>query len=187
VRGRIPPLSSPDQRAGYVHNGLVYATSRFPFQQFLTLGDIALMNRQAILRTLDPNLIDTLMAVAREVTRRRQKMHICEPLEKSYHVSNWSPAWRELDFSKALDAGAKEARGDKRLRLLVLGQGKESKFPYRCMLLAFCGSSITKQDSVSATIMCKTDEGYWVDWAASRKTMKAVKMYLAKDPMLEEL
>jgi len=35
--------------------------------------------------------------------------------------------------------------------------------------------------------MCKTDEGYWVDWAASRKTMKVVKMYLAKDPMLEEL
>ena len=85
------------------------------------------MNRQAILWTLDPNLFDILMAVAREVTQRNQKMHICERL------------------------------------------------------------SITKQNAVGVTIMCKTDEGYWVDWATSRKMMGAVKTYLAKDSMLEEL
>lgn len=35
--------------------------------------------------------------------------------------------------------------------------------------------------------MCKTDDGYWIDFSASVKGMNAIKAYVASDPLLERL
>ena len=40
--------------------------------------------------------------VMREQVKRRQPGHICEPFERSFHVTSWTAAWKGLDFSSAL-------------------------------------------------------------------------------------
>jgi hypothetical protein len=39
----------------------------------------------------------------------------------------------------------------------------------------------------ATTIMCKTEEGYFADFWASQRTMKLLKEYIARDPMLKKL
>jgi hypothetical protein len=77
------------------------------------------------------------MAIYRELTRRCQSQHICEPLEKSYHVTNWSSAWRGLDFTPALEVSATKERQGKVPSVLVLGESMESSNPCRCEFPAF--------------------------------------------------
>lgn len=132
LRGRIPELSKPEQSFGFIHNGQVYGIARFPFSHSVSIGEIAQRNRQGIKEILDPDAIEVQEAVRREMQRRKQGTHVCEPFERSHGISNWSPAWRDLDFSPALQDGAKEARDGKPLRLVVLGQGTEAKTPKRC-------------------------------------------------------
>ena len=132
LRGRIPELAEPEQSQGFIHNGQVYGIARFPFTHSVSIGEIAQRNRQGIKEILDPDAIEVQEAVRREMQRRKQGTHVCEPFERSHGISNWSPAWRDLDFSPALQDGAKEARDGKPLRLVVLGQGTEAKTPKRC-------------------------------------------------------
>jgi len=132
LRGRIPELAEPEQSRGFIHNGQVYGIARFPFSHSVSIGEIAQRNRQGIKEILDPDAIEVQEAVRREMQRRKQGTHVCEPFERSHGISNWSPAWRDLDFSPALQDGAKEARDGKPLRLVVLGQGTEAKTPKRC-------------------------------------------------------
>lgn len=133
VRGRIPLLASPDAAAGYIHNGLVYGTARFRYEPSMPLGEIARRNRAAVSSVIgDQALTDVLFAVQREQGRRGQSFHICEMFETSYHMTNWAPAWRELDFAPALEAGVKEARGGRNLKLMVFGEGQPSDSIMRC-------------------------------------------------------
>jgi hypothetical protein len=36
-------------------------------------------------------------------------------------------------------------------------------------------------------ITCKSEEGYWVGFGTTTRGMKAVRKYLAEDPMLERI
>ncbi|KAH8903366.1 hypothetical protein BR93DRAFT_971877 [Coniochaeta sp. PMI_546] len=172
LRGRHPRLTDPQARAGYIHNALVYSTARFRYHPLTPLGDIARLNRQAVEGVAhDPEVMDVLLAVHREQERRGQAQHVCEPFEGSYHMTNWVPAWRDLDFGSVLDKEAGEARGGEKVGLLVLGDGQTS-------------GSVTRY---AANLMSKTEEGYWVNFGASTKTMAVVRKYLAEDPMLERL
>jgi hypothetical protein len=65
----------------------------------------------------------------REMVRRGQGTHICEPFERSFFVTNWSAAWKGLDFGPAVKAGENEASA---VKLLVLGESKILDGPDRC-------------------------------------------------------
>jgi hypothetical protein len=80
----------------------------------------------------DPATIDVLCAVTREQHRRGQAGHVCEPFERSYHITSWVPAWRDLDFGPALEKPAKEGREGRRVGLVVLGEGHVPGAPMRC-------------------------------------------------------
>ncbi|KAK3325017.1 hypothetical protein B0H66DRAFT_547248 [Apodospora peruviana] len=171
LRGRIPELAEESKWRGFLHNSLVYATAHFRYYPAIPLGDIARLNREAITGALEKDEVDVRLAVTREMVRRKQGILICEPFEKLLSISNWTPAWRGLDFTPALMVSAKEARGEKPLKLMVIGRGGEASGPGRYL----------------ARIMCKTEEGYWCDFRAATKVFEKVKEYLAQDPMLENL
>lgn len=69
------------------------------------------------------------MAVAREMVRIRQGSHVCEPFDRSYHVSNWCAAWNDVDFGPIVKGEGKGAGG--KPKLLVLGQSGERSSPLR--------------------------------------------------------
>ncbi|KAG7125639.1 Acetyltransferase adrJ like protein [Verticillium longisporum] len=168
LRGRVPQLLSP-ARDGFIHNALTYATSRYRHSRSTSVGEIAYLNRQAVNEALTPEEIDVRLAVMREMVKRGQSMHICEPFEKSYSVTNWCGAWKGVDFTNAAKRGEKQGGETRQLDMLVLGHGGERKTPKR----------------FHSTVMCKTSDGYWVDFSTSRKGMKAIKDYIASDPALE--
>jgi hypothetical protein len=137
VRGRIPQLASPDAAAGYIHNGQTYGVSRFRYGASVPLGEIARRNRAAVASIVggDSRALhdtDVLFAVHRETERRGQAMHLCEIGDTLYHITNWAPAWRELDLRPALEAEAREARGVRKLRLVVFGDGQATGSVKRC-------------------------------------------------------
>ncbi|EEY15369.1 conserved hypothetical protein [Verticillium alfalfae VaMs.102] len=168
LRGRVPQLLSP-ARNGYIHNALIYASSRYRHSRSTSVGEIAYLNRQAVNETLTTKGIDVGLAVMREMVKRGQSTHICEPFEKSYAVTNWCGAWKDVDFTNAAKTREKQGDETRPLGLLVLGHGGERKTPKR----------------FHSTVMCKTNDGYWVDFSTSRKGMKAIKDYIASDPALE--
>ncbi|KAK3303685.1 uncharacterized protein B0T15DRAFT_540980 [Chaetomium strumarium] len=170
LRGRIPALSTPQAQAGYLHNGLIYATSRFRYDPAMPASEIARLNRAAVADVLgDEDTIDVLCAVSREQHRRDQPLHICEPWERSYHITNWAPAWRDLDFGPALAEDAREARQGRRVGLVVHGDGQVPGVPARYV----------------SFITSKSEDGYWVSFGTTIRGMEAVRKYLAEDPMLE--
>ncbi|EGY16602.1 hypothetical protein VD0002_g4359 [Verticillium dahliae] len=168
LRGRVPQLLSP-ARDGYIHNALIYATSRYRHSRSTSVGEIAYLNRQAVNEALTTKGSDIGLAVMREKVKRGQSLHICEPFEKSYGVTNWCGAWKGVDFTNAVKTGEKQGGKTRPLDMLVLGFGGERKTPKR----------------FHSTVMCKTSDGYWVDFTTSRKGMKAIKDYIASDPALE--
>lgn len=68
--------------------------------------------------------------VVREMVRRGQSMHTCEPWDTSYFVSNWCGLWRRLDFGSAV-LGEKREPGAAP-NFLVLGRGNVPGGPLRC-------------------------------------------------------
>jgi hypothetical protein len=126
----VPSLSSPNNCAGFVHNGLVIGTARFRHDPSTTITEIAVRNRKAVVKALEPEEIEKSLCVIREMTKRGQNLHVCEPLEKSYLVANWTGAWKELDFS-AVAIGEGRAR---KTGAFVVGQGLQHNTPHRCEL-----------------------------------------------------
>lgn len=131
VRGRIPQLSAPE-RDGFIHNGMTYATARFRLEPSTPVSEIAYLNRKAVNESTKPEEVDITLAVMREMVRRGQVMHTCEPMEKSYSVTNWCGAWKGIDWSKAAKRGENEADESEKMDILILGQGGELKTPRRC-------------------------------------------------------
>lgn len=127
------------------------------------------------------------MTVNREMVRRKQNTHICEPMERSYNITNWSAAWNGLDFSPAVQEQKKLQ--DKKLRLLVLGESKEVKSPDRCKdsFILFNKLELTTGCLVGSVILCRTEEGYWVNISVTVKANNLIQEYLKKDPMLNDL
>jgi hypothetical protein len=127
ARGRIPQLEKGHD--GFIHNSLQFSTCRFRFYPTLPLSEIVYLNRKAIIQAIDPKDIEITMEVTREMVRRGQPVHACEPLEQSFFVTSWSGAWRELDFSPAVKHGEGQASLPK---LQVLGESKVLGRPDRC-------------------------------------------------------
>ncbi|TAQ86634.1 hypothetical protein B7494_g5046 [Chlorociboria aeruginascens] len=169
LRGRFPQLER--NYDAFIHNSLHYGTARFRDKPSVPLSEIAYLNRQAIIQALDPKDVEIGIAVTREMVRRKQPIHTCEPFEKSMNITNWCAAWKGLDFSGAIKAQEKERPERNELKMLVLGDSKEFSAPSR----------------FSTAVMCKTEEGYWCYFSVALKGSKLIKEYLQKDPMLDNL
>ncbi|KAG5993530.1 hypothetical protein E4U54_003332 [Claviceps lovelessii] len=165
LRGLVPELTA-QRSPGFIHNCLHTATARFRLEPTTPARDIAYANRKAIEQALDPRDIELDMAVVREMARLRQTTHVCEPCERSFHVSNWCAAWKDVDFSPAV---RKEKRGGGKPKLLVLGQAGERNAPLR----------------LSCLVLSKNEQGYWAQFSASVPAMKRIREYLSKDPTLQ--
>ncbi|KAF4982587.1 hypothetical protein FZEAL_1819 [Fusarium zealandicum] len=168
LRGRIPSLPK-ETCDGFIHNSVHYATSTFQYNPSTPLHDIALYNRKAINKALEESDIKSGVRALREVAQHGQVMLICEPFHKLYSASNWCGAWQGIDFSKAAKEPT-ENSGDGQ-ELIVLGQSKAARTPGRNRIV----------------IMCRTNEGFWCDFAAPLKAMPFIREHLASDPLLERL
>ncbi|RSL73023.1 hypothetical protein CEP53_000856 [Fusarium sp. AF-6] len=168
LRGRVPGLWDDDGDR-FIHNALHYATANFKISASTPLHEIALHNRKAINKALERSEIEVGLAALRDVSKRRQVMLICEPFEKLYSVSNWCGAWKGIDLSVAEEEP--QVKSEQGWDMLVLGQSRLAKSPGRYRV----------------SIMCKTKEGFWCDFAAPVKIIARIKEHLAKDPLLERL
>ncbi|KAG5918834.1 hypothetical protein E4U42_006722 [Claviceps africana] len=167
LRGLVPALSSPEDRDGYIHNALRNSTANLRIGPATPAREIAYANRKALEKSLDARDIEISMAVQRETVRIRQTSHICEPNGRSYHVSNWCAAWKDVDFGPAV---RQENKGSGKPKLLVLGQSGERAVPLR----------------LSALVLSKTEEGYWMQFSASVAGMQHIREYLSQDPTLQK-
>jgi hypothetical protein len=72
------------------------------------------------------------MAITREMVRRGQPQHICEPFERSYIVINWAKAWAGIDMTAAVKDGAREGREGQKVKMRVYGKCAPENMPGRC-------------------------------------------------------
>ena len=100
----------------------------------MPVSEIAYLNRQAVNEAMRPEDVDIGLAVMREMVKRGQAIHTCEPFEKAYAVTNWCGAWKGVDFTNAVKRGEKQGDEVRKLDMLILGQGAEHKTPKRCKL-----------------------------------------------------
>ena len=125
VRGRVPKLQG-DAAHAFIHNSLHCSIAHFKLEPSTPVAEIAYQNRLALKQALDPKDIEIGMTISREKVRRGQSIFTCEPFERFFHVTNWTSAWRTLDFSSVVKGQEKVKEGSRRPKLLVLGEAKES-------------------------------------------------------------
>ncbi|CEJ61932.1 hypothetical protein PMG11_10448 [Penicillium brasilianum] len=151
---------------GFIHNSLHYATARFQIDGSTPISEIAYRNRQSVNQALEQDDIDIGMSVTREMVRRGQPIHICEPFERFYSISNWCGAWKTLNFNSAVTKQDQHRKAD----ILVIGQSNKAGAPRR----------------FRTSIMCKTSEGFYCDFSAPPKAIDLINTYLEKDPFLKD-
>jgi hypothetical protein len=96
------------------------------------LSEITYHTRTAIIEATNPQDIGISIAVMREMVRRGQSTLIVRPFEKLYFVTNWSAAWRGLDFSPAVKKDEKTRDAGAPLKAFVFGHSGEANKPQRC-------------------------------------------------------
>ncbi|QKD57140.2 uncharacterized protein FOBCDRAFT_140309 [Fusarium oxysporum Fo47] len=170
IRGRHTDLPKSER---YIHNALAFSTARFPVCRDTPLMDIAVQNRRAVNRATTQAGIDCSLAVMKEMHRSGKSMHICEPFEISYATTNWSGAWANIDFSPA-----------SKVRMGKTEQGSSSSTTPTLVFGHALGRDIFVL-RYNSQIMCKTKEGFWVDFASSVKNMRLIDSLLKQNPLLE--
>jgi hypothetical protein len=128
VRNRIPTLSGPNADA-YIHNALNLISLRFKVNSSTPLSELAYYNRKCINDSIVAEEIERNMAISIEAVRRGQSCHVCEPFERSFSVTNWSSAWRGLDFSPASTHPA--GKEGEKPKMMVLGHSLEKYVGFR--------------------------------------------------------
>ncbi|ERT01132.1 uncharacterized protein SPSK_10768 [Sporothrix schenckii 1099-18] len=177
IRGRLPQLTGPAMD-GWLHNGLTHASTRFRLDRNTPLAQIAKDNHSCVAEMRDPVHVDIHLAIIREMARRKQNMHICEPFETSFSVTSWPAAWRDLDFSAAVATAATTSAED---------SGATTPLPPPDVFVIGRSGLLTTPHRFHATVMFRSDAGYWIDIGFSTKNFVAMKAYLAQDPKLEKL
>ena len=126
ARGRHPSLPADTP---YLHNAISFACFRTTINKGTPLFDLAVKHRLAMMDGFRPEVIVRNMTVLREMTRRGDSIHITEPWEMSYAVTNWCGAWRGIDFADVMEekSPCKEPSVP-----LVYGHSLERKMPTRC-------------------------------------------------------
>lgn len=145
VRGHHPSLPKSHK---YLHNALIFAPAHAAISRSQPpASEIAYRTRLAIVDSLHPANVERGLAVARELYLHNVLMHICEPWEFSYGVTNWCNAWHGIDFSAAsIDKKRSEDGGVVKMdeavpAPLVFGHALERNHPNRCKRFGFHPSS----------------------------------------------
>lgn len=138
---------------------MTYGTAHFRYDPFTPLSEIAYLNRQAVNQAMKPEEVDIGLAVMREMVKRKQNMHTCEPFEKSYSVTNWCGAWKDLDFQPAVEKREKEGKESQKLDMFIVGHGGELKTPRRCKLHSFRPASTTRLTRVQSILQSCSRRG----------------------------
>ncbi|KAI9896503.1 hypothetical protein N3K66_008675 [Trichothecium roseum] len=204
LRGRHPSLPDSPSSVPYLHNAVTYLVARFPVSASAPRArDVARRNREATLEAVAPPRAERGLAVMREMARRGYMIHICEPGELSFALTNWCGAWRGIDFSAAVEGGGPPAVGDEGGGNAVnggegsgaVGDGEpvtppepEPAVPGAAPLVF--GHSLERSQPLqrfNCQVMCKADGGYWVDFSCSSKNMALIEALLEKDPGLDTL
>ncbi|KAJ5160781.1 BCL5p [Penicillium canariense] len=170
MRGRHPALPA---NKSYLHNALSFAVSRLPIASNTPLAEVAYKNRLAVTEQLQLKSIERSLAVTKELYKRKYHIHVVEPSDISYAVTNWCGAWRDIDFGPAIIRGEGAAATDENSTAvpLIFGHSLQRNYPTR----------------YNAQIMCKADGGYWCDFTAHIKAMECVERLLKSDPKLQSL
>ncbi|TDZ29298.1 Acetyltransferase BOT5 [Colletotrichum spinosum] len=204
-RGRHPAL--PGDKP-YLHNAIVYSTARVPVCRTTPAHELARQNRVAVDEALKPESIDRSLAVTREMYRGGYGIHICEPGELSYSVTNWASAWHGIDFSGLSpatkrhltdDDGSQQGSGgeestaeteaaepDAELATSAAAAAAAAAVPPLVLGHALMPSKpiVTR---FNVQIMCKAEGGYWCDLTLSARNTPLVDKLLEGDPLLESL
>ncbi|KAM0254575.1 hypothetical protein ACHAQJ_006610 [Trichoderma viride] len=168
----------------YLHNAIIFAPTHAAVSRSKPpASEIAYGSRLAVLDSIQPANMERCLAVSRELHMQDIPMHICEPWEFSYGVTNWCNAWHGLDFSVA---SMKKTVEDSDVSSRVDGKTLDGAAAAPVPLIF--GHSLERNPSKSiAAIMSKGEGGYWVDFAAPNKGMAAIKALLKRDPNLETI
>ncbi|KAJ5880384.1 BCL5p protein [Penicillium subrubescens] len=170
MRGRHPALPADKP---YLHNALSFAVARLPIAK-TPLAEVAYQNRLAVNEELQLKNIERSLAVTKELYKRKYPLHVVEPSDLSYAITNWCGAWRVIDFGPAVvktEDSDLTAGANTRAVPLVFGHSFQRNYPTR----------------FSSQIMCKADGGYWCDFTTIPKTMAKVESLLKSDPKLQSL
>lgn len=170
MRGRHPALPADKP---YLHNALSFAVARLPIAK-TPLAEVAYQNRLAVNEELQLENIERSLAVTKELYKRKYPLHIVEPSDLSYAITNWCGAWRDIDFGPAVvkpEVGDLTVGGNVRAVPLVFGHSLQRNYPTR----------------FNSQIMCKADGGFWCDFTTIPKTMVKVESLLKSDPKLQSL
>ena len=98
ARGRHPALP-PGQP--FLHNALGYSSARFEIKPETTAAEIAYQNRLAVNEAVKLESIERCFAVHAGVYEGGYSPHIGEPGDTTFSVTNWTSAWKKIDFSVA--------------------------------------------------------------------------------------
>lgn len=122
-----------------------YTSCRFRITSTTPLREIAYQNRLGLNTQCSPSDFEMGLAVIREQVRRGQATHICEPLERSYFVTNWCLAWKGLEeiVSTTMKAEDNNEKGEEKEKehpptsgvkpkMMVLGHSMPRDTPSRC-------------------------------------------------------
>ncbi|KAF4936453.1 hypothetical protein CGCF245_v006600 [Colletotrichum fructicola] len=168
----------------YLHNAVMYSTAHFSISRDTSVCDIAYHNRLAVIEALKPENIDRAFAVTREIALRGYTIHVCEPGELSFTITNWTAAWHGIDFSTCRDQPAGE---DEELVADTEQHAEPQHVPIPSPLVFGHSLPRGRPTRFNAQIMCKAEGGYWCDFTSSTKNMALVDQLMSVDPTLESI
>ena len=136
ARGRVPilPVGAP-----YLHNAISMALTRVSIPD-TPLLEIAHTHRQNVLAALEPQCIQRDLAVTCASGKSGRPYNVCERSDWLYYISNWTGAWRDVDFS----AAGKDSSGESKCSIpppIVLGHAVERGTPLRGESFCVCAEN----------------------------------------------
>ena len=174
IRGQLPTLPK-DSTSVWIHNALVpITTSPFPTCQLpdLSIYQIALKIRQAIIAQRNVEEIEKQLTVYRETTRRGNFPAYHSSHGVCYYVTSWAAAkLSELDFSPALlaqDSEKSHSHADRGNVIFAGGSALSSHYGRRAWAIV-----LSKQVNDSSG-----ESGYWCETGTVVKVWPLVEEFL---------
>ncbi|KAK7215916.1 hypothetical protein V2G26_003919 [Clonostachys chloroleuca] len=195
LRGRHPALPS---NIPYLHNALTYAYARVHAGRDVPAFELAHSYRTALSRALSEEDMARSMAASAEHERCNLNTVHCDPGTFPAAMTNWTSAWRGLDFTSAaattngeelkLNRPVKSSEVEKDSHLTRDDTSKDERSNQSPLVL---GHSLERGPRTptrfSSVIMCKSEGAYWCDFTGTPKSLAAVRKLLKHDPHFETI
>ncbi|CAG9950929.1 unnamed protein product [Clonostachys rosea f. rosea IK726] len=196
LRGRHPALPSD---IPYLHNALTYAYARVQAGRDVPAFELAHSYRTALSRAQSEEDMARSMAASAEHERCDLDTIHCDPGTFPAAMTNWTSAWRGIDFSSAAAATNSEQSKKEKQPVRISEVVKDGQLPQvdistnerSNQLPLVLGHSLERNPRTptrfSSVIMCKSEGAYWCDFTGTPKSLAAVKELLKQDPHLETI